>query len=255
MFPMADLRPFLTFEDVFAAVQAGEADRGVLPIDNGHNGRVTDVHHLIPRYDLFVVGEHYQRVRHTLLAKPGASLDQIRRVLSHPQALGQCRGYVRRLGAEPVDAANTAVAAKIVADGGDATQAAIASAEAGALYGLSALASDIADAPGNTTRFFAVARERGPPPEADQAITVLTFATQSIPAALFKALGGFATNSVNLCKIDSYSVDGDFTAAQFIIEVEAAPDTPAMQRALAELAFFSKMVRILGVFARAERPA
>jgi prephenate dehydratase len=255
LFPAATLDRYLTFEDVFAAVQSGAADRGVLPIDNGHNGRVTDVHLLIPRYDLHVVDEHYQRVRHVLLARPGVRLEAIKSVVSHPQALGQCRGYLRALGVESIEAANTAVAAKAVASGTDDTIAAIASAEAGALYGLSALATDIADVPGNTTRFFVVARERADPPAGSAAITILTFITQSIPAALFKALGGFATNSINLAKIDSYSVDGDFTTAQFIIEVEAAPDDPAMQRALSELAFFSKMVRIVGVFARAERRA
>jgi prephenate dehydratase len=254
VFPAAALQNHLTFEDVFAAVQAGQADRGVAPIDNVHNGRVTDVHHLIPRYDLSVVGEFYLPVRHQLLGVPGAQLEGVRAVLSHPQALGQCRSFLRAHGIAPVDAANTAVAAKTVAEAGDPSRAAIASPEAADLYGLVTLAADISDIEGNTTRFFIVARERQAPPPGAAAVTILTFATQSIPAALFKALGGFATNSINLTKIDSYSVGGDFSTAQFIIEVEAAPEEERMQRALAELAFFSTMVRIVGVFARAERP-
>jgi prephenate dehydratase len=253
MHPGGDYRPHPTFEDVFAAVQDGQADLGVVPIDNGINGRVTDVHHLIPRYNLQVVGEHYLPVRHHLLAKHGVGLHEITSAASHAQALGQCRQFLRSHAIAPVETANTAVAAKMVAEGDDRTRAAIASIEAAEIYGLTALASDIANVHGNETRFFAVGRERADPAAPDGCIMILTFATQSIPAALFKALGGFATNSINMTKIDSYSVGGDFATAEFICEIEAAPGEARTQRALKELEFFSTSVRIVGVFTRSPR--
>lgn len=253
MYPAATFRPHLTFEDVFAAVQDGQADFGVVPIDNGINGRVTDVHHLIPRYNLYVVGEHYLPVRHHLLAKPGVALPDITAAASHAQALGQCRQFLRAHAIAPIETANTAIAAKLVAEGDDRSRAAIASIEAAEIYGLTAVASDIANVQGNETRFFAVARDRVDPLTPEGCIMILMFATHSIPAALFKALGGFATNSINMTKIDSYSVGGDFATAEFICEIEAAPNEARTQRALQELAFFSSSMRIVGVFTRAPR--
>lgn len=249
VFPGRRTLPCPSFEDTFAAVRAGEADLAMIPIENSVAGRVADIHHLLPRGGLHINGEHYQRVNHHLLAIPGVRLDQLKTVHSHIQALEQCRGTLRRLGLTPVVHADTAGAAAEVAARGDPTAAAIASALAAETYRLESLLAGIEDASHNTTRFLIMAREPDPPaPHGVSAITSFLFRVRSVPAALFKALGGFATNGVNITKLESYLVDGRFTAAQFFADVEGHPEEKPLKMALEELTFFAHEVRILGVY-------
>jgi len=249
VFPGSVTRPCPSFEDTFAAVEGGEADLAMIPIENSVAGRVADIHHLLPRSSLHVVDEHYQRVHHHLLAVKGTRLEQVRIVRSHIQALEQCRGTLRRLGIQPVTHADTAGAAAEVARRGDPAEAAIASSLAGEIYGLESLKEGIEDAQHNTTRFLIMAREaRVPPVGAGPTITSFIFRVRSVPAALFKALGGFATNGINITKLESYLVDGSFTAAQFYADVEGHPEERPLRLALEELDFFAREVRILGVY-------
>jgi prephenate dehydratase len=241
--------PCRAFEDAFQAVHAGSADLAMIPVENSVAGRVADIHRLLPEGGLHIVGEHYQRVVHHLLALPGTALQDLSEVHSHIQGLSQCRGLIRALGLEPVVHADTAGAAKDVAAWGDRRKAAIASELAGRIYGLVSLKADIADGEHNTTRFVILSREPAPPPpDAGPVITTLFFRVRSVPAALYKALGGFATNGVNIVKLESYMVDGRFTAAQFHADVEGHPDDPAMRHALDELRFFAREVRVLGTY-------
>jgi prephenate dehydratase len=241
--------PCRAFEDAFQAVHAGSADLAMIPVENSVAGRVADIHRLLPEGGLHIVGEHYQRVVHHLLALPGTALPDLSEVHSHIQGLSQCRGLIRALGLDPVVHADTAGAAKDVAAWGDRRKAAIASELAGRIYGLVSLKADIADGEHNTTRFVILSREPAvPPPDAGPTITTLFFRVRSVPAALYKALGGFATNGVNIVKLESYMVDGRFTAAQFHADVEGHPDDPAMRHALDELRFFAREVRVLGTY-------
>jgi prephenate dehydratase len=240
--------PCAQFEDAFAAVRDGRAALAMIPIENSVAGRVADIHHLLPQSGLHIVGEHFERVNHHLLAVPGAELAKIRTVKSHVHALSQCRNLVRRLGVEAVVAADTAGAAAEIAARRDPTVAAIASKLAGRTYGLVSLAENIEDAEHNTTRFLIMSREpRHPPPETP-AVTTFLFRVRNVPAALYKALGGFATNGINMTKLESYMVDGAFTATRFYADVEAHPDERPLRLALQELAFFSREVKILGVY-------
>jgi prephenate dehydratase len=241
--------PCDTFEDTFAAVGEGRAGKAMIAIDNSVAGRVADVHHLMPESGLHIVGEHFQRVVHHLLAPKGATLQTLKAVHSHVHALPQCRKLIRELGLKAVVHADTAGAAADVAKLGDPTQAAIASELAGQIYGLVSLRADVADNPNNTTRFVIMQREPyDPDPAAGPVLTSFVFRVRSVPAALYKALGGFATNGVNIVKLESYMVDAWFTVAQFYAEIEGHPDQRSVRLAMEELGFFSREVKILGVY-------
>lgn len=248
-FPDMEPLPCASFEDAFAAVAEGRAELGMIPIENSLAGRVADIHHLLPESNLSIVGEHFLRVRHHLLAPKGASLDRIKRVYSHPQALGQCRATLRDLGLEPVAAADTAGAAAMVAERNDPQEAAIASSLAGEIYGLDVLRAHLEDRLGNTTRFVVMSRHRrDPDPHAGPTLVSFIFQVRSQPAALYKCLGGFATNGVNVTKLESYIVDGSFQVAQFYAEAEGHPAQLPMNRALDELKYFASKFKILGVY-------
>jgi len=248
VFPHDTPLPCLGFEEAFAAVREGKADRAMIPVDNAIAGRVADVHHLLPQGGLRIVGEHYQSVEHHLLALPGTKLADIRTVQSHVQGLAQCRAFIQKHAMRPVAQANTAQAAADLAKAQDTTTGVIASTLAAQLYGLESLATDIADIKGNTTRFLILAREATPIAPTDHCITSLIFRVRSVPAALYKALGGFATNGVNITKLESYLVGGSFTAAQFYLDIEGHPETRPVQLALEELGFFAHEVTILGTY-------
>jgi prephenate dehydratase len=238
-----------SFEDVFAAVESGEAGLAMIPIDNSIAGRVADIHHFLPQSDLHIIGEHFLRIRFHLLGVPGSSLDTIRTVHSHVHALGQCRRIIREHSLTPVIAGDTAGAAREVAEAGDPTQAAISPPLAAEIYGLDVLAEDVEDEEHNTTRFVVLSRELvEAAPGNGPVITSFIFNVRNLPAALYKALGGFATNGVNMTKLESYMVGGEFTATQFLAEVDGHPDDPGLKRALEELAFFTTDVKILGVY-------
>ncbi|HYD97864.1 MAG TPA: prephenate dehydratase [Alphaproteobacteria bacterium] len=241
--------PCPSFEDAFDAVRQGRARLAMIPVENSVNGRVADIHHLLPQGGLHIVGEHFQRVEHHLLVNPGVRLEELRFARSHVQALGQCRESLRGLGLTPVAASNTAVAAQELAASGARDTAAIASALAGRIYGLEVLRPNIEDHHGNTTRFLVMQREAQVPAlGAGPVLTSFVFRVRSVPAALYKALGGFATNGVNIVKLESYLVDGHFTQAQFYAEVEGHPEERPLRLALEELNFFANPVTILGVY-------
>jgi prephenate dehydratase len=249
VFPGRTTLPCPSFEDTFAAVNEGRADLAMIPIENSSAGRVADIHHLLPESGLHIVGEHFQQVHHQLLAPQGATLETVKIVRSHVQALSQCRRFLLARGLKPVVHADTAGAAAEVAAQGDPSQAAIASSLAAETYGLQVLAADVHDSAHNTTRFIVMAREpMDPAPEDGLAITSFVFRVRSVPAALYKALGGFATNGVNITKLESYIVDGSFTVAQFYADIEGHPEQRLVRLALEELGFFSREVKILGVY-------
>jgi prephenate dehydratase len=241
--------PCDTFEETFAAAREGRAHLAMIAIDNSLAGRVADVHHLMPESGLHIVGEHFQRVVHHLLAPKGATLATIKTVHSHVHALPQCRKIIGELGLKAVVHADTAGAAADVARAGDPTQAAIASELAGQIYGLVSLKADVADGRHNTTRFVVMRKEPlDPDPDSGPIITSFVFRVRSVPAALYKALGGFATNGVNIVKLESYILDERFTVAQFYADIEGHPDRRPVRLALEELSFFSREVKILGVY-------
>ena len=243
--------PCPTFEDAFAAVRSGRAKLAMIPIDNSVAGRVADIHHLMPQSKLHIVAEWFLPVQHQLMAPKGATLKTIRTVESHIHALGQCRSIIRALGVRPVVAADTAGAAREVAEAGDISRAALATKLAAKIYRLRILKKDVADAKHNTTRFVVLARKPSWASRKDRrVITTFVFQVRNIPAALYKALGGFATNGVNMTKLESYMVDGSFAATQFYADVQGHPKDRALELALEELAFVSqpKTLKILGVY-------
>jgi prephenate dehydratase len=248
VFPRMTSLPCAAFEDAFAAVREGRAGLAMLPIENSVAGRVADIHHLMPDSGLFIIAEHFERVSHHLLALPGARLDRIRTVRSHVHALSQCRTFIRAQGLQPVVRADTAGSAAEVKELGDPTIAAIASELAGEIYGLVSLAETIEDAEHNTTRFLIMSKEPRRAPRGGPTVTTFVFNVRNVPAALYKALGGFATNGVNMTKLESYMVGGRFAATQFYADVEAHPEDRPLKLALEELAFFSREVKILGVY-------
>jgi prephenate dehydratase len=251
-FPGRPTLPCENFEETIDAVRSGRAAFGMLPCENSLVGRVPDIHALLPGSGLSIVGEHFQRIEHCLLGVKGASLGDIRRVHSHPVALGQVRGVIRDLGAQAVVQADTAGAAELVAGWGRREDAAIASALAAELHGLVVLRQNVEDAAHNTTRFYITAAKPDPHDAATPGLmTTFVFAVRNVPAALFKALGGFATNGVNMTKLESYMVGGAFTATEFMCDVEGHPEQPALRLALEELSFFSRELRIMGVYPRA----
>jgi prephenate dehydratase len=241
--------PCPTFEDAFTAVANGEADLGMIPIENSVAGRVSDIHHLMPTAGLHIIAESFLPIRNQLMAPKGATLGGLKTVESHIMALGQCRNTIRKLGIKAVVAADTAGAAMEVARLGDKTRAAIASTLAAEIYGLQILAENIEDAAHATTRFIVLSREDKRARRGDGLVlTTFVFEVRNIPAALYKALGGFATNRVNMTKLESYMIEGNFFATQFYADVEGHPDDPNLKLALEELAFFSKELTILGVY-------
>ncbi len=241
--------PCPTFEATIEAVREGAAERAMLPCENSLAGRVPDIHALLPESGLYVVGEHFQRVEHCLLAPRGATLATLRRAHSHAVALGQVRRLLRELNLAPVIEADTAGSAEQVAAWNNPEDAAIASSLAAEIFGLDILRRNVEDAAHNTTRFYLAARAPARhPPEAENLMTTFVFRVRNVPAALYKALGGFATNGVNMTKLESYMLDGHFTATQFLCDVEGHPEQPPLRRALEELEFFSRECRILGVY-------
>ncbi|WP_446666883.1 prephenate dehydratase [Flexivirga sp. B27] len=253
-FPQLESVPCASFEDAFAAVERGDdegpsADLALIPIDNSLAGRVSDIHHFLPTSGLHIVGEHFHRIRFSLLGVPGATLDQLQTVHSHVHALGQCRNVIRELGLEPVISGDTAGAAREIAEAADPTRAAISPPLAASIYGLDVLREDIEDEDHNTTRFVVLSREFIVPPRGSgPMVTSFIFNVRNIPAALYKALGGFATNGINMTKLESYMVGGRFAATQFLSEVDGHPDDPGLKLALDELRFFTTDVKILGVY-------
>jgi prephenate dehydratase len=241
--------PCPTFEDAIAAVREGRARLAMLPCENSLAGRVPDIHRLLPDSGLHVVAEHFQRIEHCLLAPKGATLATIRRAHSHAVALGQVRSVLKELKLAPVVEADTAGSAELVARLGNPEDAAIASELAAEIYGLAILRRNVEDAAHNTTRFYVMAREaRIPPADQPGLMTTFVFRVRNVPAALYKALGGFATNGVNMTKLESYMVGGAFTATQFLCDVEGHPEQGPLRRALEELQFFSREAKILGVY-------
>jgi prephenate dehydratase len=249
VFPDMIPLPCAAFEDAFQAVREGRARLAMIPVENSVMGRVADIHHLLPHGGLHIIGEHYQRVVHCLLAPKGATLEGLKAVHSMVPALSQCRNFLRDHRLQPIAHADTAAAAADIAKLNDPTQAAIASDLAAEIYGLEILARGIEDAQHNTTRFLILSKEAQPAKcGSGTVITSLVFRVRSVPAALYKALGGFATNGVNITKLESYLVDGRFTAAQFYADVEGHPDERPLRLALEELDFFAREVKILGIY-------
>jgi prephenate dehydratase len=249
VFPEMAALPCPSFDEAFAAVRDGRALYGMIPIDNSVAGRVADIHHLLPNSGLHIIGEHFQPINHHLLALPGTRIEDLREVRSHVHALGQCRKLIRELGIRAVVAADTAGSAHEVSERGERDVAAIASALAAEIYGLESLRANIEDADHNTTRFIIMARAAQVPEQGHcETVTSFVFRVRNVPAALYKAMGGFATNGVNMTKLESYIVDGQFVAAQFYAEVEGHPKDRALSLALDELRFFSREVHILGVY-------
>ena len=249
VYPQMTALPCRTFEAAFAAVSDEEVRFAMIPIENSLGGRVADIHHLLPNSSLYIVGEHFQSVQHHMLAPQGATLEGLRVVYSHVQALSQCRDVIRELGLEAVVRADTAGAAKEVAENGVSSIAAIASDLAGQIYGLQTIRTRIEDRIGNTTRMVIMARRRiEPDSRAGRCITSFVFQVRSVPAALYKALGGFATVGVNIIKLESYIVDANFTVAQFYAEIEGHPDQHEVNHAFEELQYFSSRTKILGTY-------
>jgi len=251
MYPDMEALPCPTFEDAFNAVETGKADLAMIPIENTIAGRVADIHHLLPESRLHIVGEYFMPIRFQLMVLPGVTKEEIRTVHSHIHALGQCRKIVRANGWKAVIAGDTAGAAKLVQQTGDRTMAALAPRLAADLYGLDIIAENVEDTEDNMTRFVILSRdekwaERKTPEE--KIVTTFIFNVRNIPAALYKAMGGFATNGINMTKLESYQLGGKFVATQFYADIEGHPNDEPVRHALDELRFFSEKVRILGVY-------
>ena len=241
--------PCFSFEDALEAVRDGSAGRAMIPIENSQHGRVADIHFLLPESGLAIVGEHFLGITHCLMALPEAGDGPFEAAYSHPQALGQSRHFLRERGIVPLSYADTAGAAAYVADLGDPRAAAIAPRIAADLYGLRIVAEAVEDAHDNTTRFVVLAREAlDPVPQGPETMTSFVFEVKNIPAALYKALGGFATNGVNMTKLESYQRGASFSATTFYADIVGAPGDPAVDRALAELDFHCKELRLLGTY-------
>jgi prephenate dehydratase len=249
-YPDHEPYPCATFEDAFEAVKSGICELGMIPVENSIAGRVADVHHLLPRSGLRIIGERFKPIRFHLMANPGAKLARIKTVASMPIALGQCRKVLRRLKVATEAAGDTAGAAKALAEHPDPTRAAIAPELAAQIYGLAILMRDIEDEKHNTTRFLVMSAERRPerPPAGVPCVTSFVFRVRNIPAALYKALGGFATNGVNMTKLESYMENGAFTATFFYAEVDGRPEDEGLAHAFDELGFFSEKFEVLGVY-------
>lgn len=249
VYPEMTPLPCPTFEEAILAVKSGEARLAMLPVENSLYGRVADIHHMLPESGLYIIGEHFVPIRLQLLGVPGATLDGVKEAQSHTVALGQCRKFLKARAIRPVTGGDTAGSAHLVADAANPARAAIASRLAGEIYGLEVLAEDIEDASHNTTRFLVMSRQRiEADPAAGGAITTFVFQVRNIPAALYKALGGFATNGVNMLKLESYMTDGSFTATQFYADIQGHPESAPVRLALEELRFFTSAIKIVGVY-------
>ncbi len=252
--PDMDALACRTFEDAIEAVRSGEAQLAMLPVENSTYGRVADIHSLLPQSGLHIIDEAFVRVHINLLALPGTSISQIRQAMSHTVLLGQCRRFLAEHGIDRLTGADTAGSAKDVAAMGDPSVAALASELAAEIYGLKVLARHIEDQGNNTTRFLIMSRAADMTRRGDHGmITSFMFQVRNIPAALYKAMGGFATNGINMTKLESYMAGGSFTATQFYADIEGHPDDPAVQRALDELGYFTDMLEILGTYPRDPR--
>ncbi|MER9238918.1 prephenate dehydratase [Mesorhizobium sp. M0633] len=250
MFPSMEPLPCPTFEDAFNAVETGKADLAMIPIENTIAGRVADIHHLLPESKLHIIGEYFLPIHFQLMVLRGVRRDEIRTVHSHIHALGQCRKYIRKNGWKATVAGDTAGAAKMVAAMKDRTMAALAPALASTLYGLDIIEENVEDTDSNVTRFVVLTKNKqwAERPSADaRMMTTFIFRVRNVPAALYKAMGGFATNGINMTKLESYQL-GAFTATLFYADIEGHPDDPLVKLALDELAFFSREMRILGVY-------
>ncbi len=250
LFPQGEPVPCATFEDTIAAVQEGRADYGVVPVENSLYGRITDIYHLLPNSGLFIIGEHFLRIEMNLLGVKGATLADVTSVQSLSVALGQCRSFIREHKLKTINGGDTAGSAREIAERGDKSVAAIASRFAAEVYGLDILAENIEDAAHNTTRFLVISRTAETPDAGKAKVkTTFVFRVKNIPAALYKAMGGFATNGVNMTKLESYMLDGSFTATQFYADIEGHPDDRSVQLAFDELKFFTDHFHVLGVYA------
>jgi prephenate dehydratase len=249
VYPDYEAVPLPTFEDCFYAVSSGEADLAMIPIENSLAGRVADIHHLLPTSDLCIIGEYFLPVHHQLLGVPGAKLEELEVVQSHVHALGQCRRIIRELGVSAEVAADTAGSARYVSELGDPKRAAIAPRLAAEIYKLDILRENIEDEAHNTTRFVILSRDAVRAPARNgPVITSFIFRVRNVPAALYKAMGGFATNGVNMTKLESYQLGGKFFATLFYADIEGHPDDHNVKLALEELEFFSAELRIVGVY-------
>lgn len=258
--PHALAIPRPTFEDAIAAVREGEADLAIIPVENSLHGRIADIHHLLPEAGLYIVGEHFHRVRHQLLGLKHATLDGLKTVLSQGPALGQCRKIIRERKLVAQNWHDTAGSARHVAELADASVGAIASSLAAEIYGLQILKADVEDEPHNMTRFLVMAAEpEDAAPGSGPVVTTFIFRVRNVPAALYKALGGFATNGVNMTKLESYQLGGSFNATQFYADIEGHPEEGNVRLALEELSFFTSRLTVLGVYPahpfRARMPA
>ncbi len=247
--PNLEPMPCQTFEDAFSAVASGQAVRAMIAIENTLAGRVGDVHHLLPEAGLYIVGEYFAPIHHQLIGVKGATLADIKKIRSHPMALGQCRKVIKELQAEAVKTADTAGAVREISELGDKSVAALGSTLAAAFYDLPVLRPDVEDEPHNATRFVILSAS---PDDADledgPCVTSFVFQVRNIPAALYKAMGGFATNGVNMTKLESYQIGGSFHATQFYADIEGHPNEANVKLALQELRFFAADLKVLGVY-------
>jgi len=249
VFPDMQPLPCATFEEALNAISDGSAALGMIPIENSIAGRVADIHHLMPNSGLHIIGEYFLPIHFQLLGLPEAKIEDLRSVHSHVHALGQCRKIIRQLGLKGQVSSDTAGSAREVSEWQDKSRASLATKLAGEIYGLKILAENVEDEVHNTTRFVVLSKEAKQPVRLDvPLVTTFVFRVRNVPAALYKALGGFATNGINMTKLESYMVNGEFTATQFLADVDGHPDDAPLRRALEELEFFSKEVRILGTY-------
>lgn len=247
-YPYMQTKAYNTFEDVFTAVEKGEVEIGIIPIENSYAGRVAEVHNILPNTDLHIIGEHFQPIQHHLMAKKGTKLEDIKEVISHPQALMQCRKTIKELKLDKSEILNTAMAAKQVAESDEKAVAAIASELAAEIYDLEIIKPDVQDAKGNMTIFISLSKEPIDPEPAKNIVTTLLFTIRNIPAALYKSMGGFATNGVNMLKLESYIPGGQSEMADFYVSFQGHPDEPNVRLAIEELGFFTRKVKLLGVY-------
>lgn len=248
-YPSHEPLPCGTFEDAFQAVTDGDAALAMIPIDNSVAGRVADIHHLLPRSNLYIIGEHFLPVHHQLMIAPEADTSKIKSVHSHVHALGQCRKVIRELSIRPVVAADTAGAARELSESRDPTKAAIATRLAAEIYGLKIIRENIEDETHNTTRFVVLSSTpQDAEPEDQPVMTTFVFRVRNVPAALYKAMGGFATNGVNMTKLESYQIEGQFSATQFYADIEGHPSERNVRLAMEELEFFTSYLRVLGIY-------
>lgn len=249
LFPNDEALGCVTFEDTIAAVQNGDAEYGVVPVENSLYGRITDIYHLLPQSGLYITGEHFLRIEMNLLGLPGTKLEDIKSVQSLSVALGQCRKFISRHKLKTINGVDTAGSAREIAQRGDKTVGAIASRFAAEVYGLDVVAGNIEDAAHNTTRFLVISKQPETPKANNGKVkTTFVFRVRNVPAALYKAMGGFATNGVNMTKLESYMIDGSFTATQFYADIEGHPDDRSVQFAFEELKFFTDHFHVLGVY-------